>query len=172
MAPDVATAPSTPAAPVAETPAAVMGSDTPAAPGAAIASEAAAATPAGGSAVPSAAALAADALPLVRTDPLLLEFGDRPVGTASEDRPVRLINGGPTPLTIQRATLLAEPAESFAIASELPQHLTLAPGEVWKLAVRFTPGAPGPFKAVLRFETDDAAAPAATLPLTGTGVSA
>jgi hypothetical protein len=138
----------------------------------AAASGAAVVTPAGGVASGVAGAVAtraADGLPAVRTEPLLLEFRPQPVGGEAEGRTIELINGGAMALVIRRASIIGD-TDSFTLAGGLPEDLTLSPGEVWKLGVRFTARTTGAAKALLLFETAELSAPAASVPLTGTGI--
>lgn len=103
-------------------------------------------------------------------DPASLTFAEQLGLTVSPPQTITVTNIGSIPVAIVGATIEGDHAADFAVASSTCTGVTLAPGEQCEIAVTFTPRAPGPRAALLRFDHDGSGAPS-RLPLGGTGTT-
>lgn len=99
--------------------------------------------------------------------PAALGFGALEPG-ASADATLAVGNAGSLPLSVGGSELTGPDADRFAVVAGAPPFV-LAAGASRQLTVRFTPGGNGARRAAVELASDDPAAAAAEVPLTGQG---
>jgi hypothetical protein len=112
------------------------------------------------------------ATPLLLFTPLLLDFGDRPIGGSAAPRSVTVTNTGGAELAITGVSLGGAAASGFTIAAgdDECSGVTLAVGQSCVVLVGFSPATTGRYNATLVF-TDDAPGGQRVVALTGNAVT-
>jgi large repetitive protein len=105
--------------------------------------------------------------PALTIDPIVVDFGNQRVGTASAPVPVRLRNTGGLPLTITAISI--DPP--FAVAGVPALPVTLPPGADFAVDATFTPVAIGPAGGSLAIESDATTGSPTHVALSGLGVA-
>lgn len=85
--------------------------------------------------------------------PGVVDFGEQPLGTQSESRPVELVNLGPRPFLVNRGELNTGPDNiDFVATRDGCTGVTLAPGERCGVDLAFKPTAAGATSQTFGFD--------------------
>jgi hypothetical protein len=103
----------------------------------------------------------------ISVNPLALDFGSIETGKSSAPKSVVISNNGAVNVTIASVTLSGENTADFAVTATTP--LTISPGTIVAVSVRFTPASAGDRAATLII-TDNAEGSPHLISLSGKGI--
>ncbi len=106
---------------------------------------------------------------VLAASPMTLDFGVVKAPGKAMDKMITITNSGGDPITMLDASVTGMNASAFTVDSAAG---TLMPGEMKQFAAHFTAASAGDFSATANFAAMEMGIPAATVMMTGKGVSA